>query len=166
MSALVPYKRIDLAIDACARAQVPLRIVGEGPELAYLRERADSTAEFLGVCADTEVRDLYRGALALLLPGEEDFGIAPVEAQACGRPVIAFARGGATETVRHGETGFLVDEATPEAFALALRRAVDNPLDPDAVRQNALRFSRKRYLSEMSSCIKETVMAQKGMARW
>ncbi len=166
VSALVPYKRIDLAIDACARAQVPLRIIGAGPELSYLQERADSTVEFLGVCTDTEIRDLYRGALAVLLPGEEDFGIAPVEAQACGRPVIALARGGVIETVRHGKTGFLVDESSPEAFTLALRRAIDNPLDPDAIRQNALRFSRKRYLSEMSRCIMETVMAKKGMARW
>ena len=166
VSALVPYKRVDLAIDACARAHVSLRIVGDGPELARLRARAGSTAEFRGVCADTEIRELYRGARAVLLPGEEDFGIVPVEAQACGRPVVALARGGATETVRDGETGFLVDEPTPEAFATALRRAIDDPLDPDAIRRDALRFSRTRYLNEMRDCIEETVMARGGTARW
>jgi len=110
VSALVPYKRIEVAIDACARANVPLKIAGDGPERSALERYARGRAEFLGRLSDDEIRTLYRRAAVVLLPGEEDFGIVPLEAQACGRPVVALGRGGALETVRHGETGLLVHE--------------------------------------------------------
>ena len=111
VSALVPYKRIDLAIEASRLSGVPLRIVGDGPERAALTQlaaAAGSDIQLLGSLSDVEIRDLYRRAAAVMLPGEEDFGIVPVEAQACGRPVVALARGGALETVidaRHGRLG-------------------------------------------------------------
>ncbi len=128
VSALVPYKRLDLAIDACRIARVPLKIVGDGPDRGMLERHAaaagrsgnhgsagpfHSQVEFLGRRTDEDVRELYRGAAVVILPGEEDFGIVPLEAQACGRPVVAYARGGAIETVVSGETGFLVDDAKP-----------------------------------------------------
>ena len=161
VSALVPYKRINLAIAACKEAGVPLKIVGDGPELDALRMQADSNVEFFGWCSDVKVRQLYREARAFLLPGEEDFGIAPVEAQACGRPVIALGTGGARETVIDGHSGFLVNEATHEALASAIRRAVDHPFDSCAIRRNALRFSRTRYQDAMRLCIEETVAGAK-----
>ena len=145
VSALVPYKRVDLALRACARAGVPLRIVGSGPELDRLRGIAGPGAEFLGAVTDEQVRREYRRAAAFLLPGAEDFGIAPVEAQACGCPVVALAEGGACETVVDGETGILVDESTPAAFADAVARIHDRPLDGAAARRQALRFSRERF---------------------
>ena len=163
VSALVPYKRVDLAIDACAAAGVPLRIVGDGPERGRLGAMAGPTVEFLGVRSDEEVRELYQGAAALLLPGEEDFGIAPVEAQSCGRPVVALSRGGARETVRHGTSGWLVDEPTPEAFATAIRRVTEQPLDGGVIRNDALRFSRRRYQDAMRACLEE--IADAGGAR-
>ncbi len=108
VSALVPYKRLDIAIEACRLARVPLRIVGQGPEEARLKQLAAGTpTEFLGWRTDSDVRDLYRSAAVVLLPGTEDFGIVPVEAQACGVPVVALAHGGACETVVDGVTGFL-----------------------------------------------------------
>ena len=165
VSALVPYKRLDLAIDACALANVPLRIVGDGPDRERLRARAGPSVEFLGVRSDEEIRDLYQGSAALLLPGEEDFGIAPVEAQACGRPVVALSRGGARETVRHGTSGWLVDELTPEAFATAIRRVTAQLLDAGAIRSDALRFSRRRYQDAMRVCLEETVTAR-GATEW
>ena len=123
VSALVPYKRIDLAIDAARLAGLPLRIVGEGPERDRLRAHAaESPVEFLGHQTNEQIRALYQGAAAVVLPGEEDFGIVPVEAQACGRPVVALGRGGALETVRDGVTGVLVAEPTAEAFAEASPR--------------------------------------------
>ena len=146
VSALVPYKRIDVAIDACRLAGVPLRIVGSGPEAAQAAGAAGPGVEFLGTCTDEEIRDLYREAGVVLLPGEEDFGIVPVEAQACGRPVVALARGGALETVVDGVTGVLVASESPEAFAAGIRRALDLPLGPGghpaargAVRPGAVR---------------------------
>src|SRR4051812_46568151 len=117
VSALVPYKRIDLAISACRLAGVPLTIAGDGPERASLERLAGPDVTFLGRRSDEEIRDLYRRSGVTLLPGEEDFGIVPLEAQACGRPVVALGRGGALETVVPGETGLLVDEAAPEAVA-------------------------------------------------
>ena len=97
VSALVPYKRVDLGIRACAEAGAPLRIIGDGPDLGRLRKIAGPGVEFLGPVSDEEVRQAYRSAAAMLLPGAEDFGIAPVEAQACGCPVVALAEGGACE---------------------------------------------------------------------
>src|SRR5207249_9935865 len=127
VSALVPYKRIDVAIDACRLARVSLTIVGGGPERARLQRLAtDSRADvtFLGRLSDEDVRDRYNRAALVLMPGEEDFGIAPLEAQACGRPVVALARGGALESIVAGQSGVLVDEPTPAAFADGIRRAL------------------------------------------
>ena len=145
VSALVPYKRIDLAIRACALAGAPLRIAGTGPELARLRESAGPSVEFLGSLSDEQVRTAYQKAAAVLLPGIEDFGIVPIEAQACGRPVIALAQGGACETVIDGSTGILVTESTDAAFAAAIDRVRRDRFDAIAIRRHALRFSRARF---------------------
>ena len=155
VSALVPYKRIDLAIDACRLAGVPLKIVGDGPERPRLERRAGSEVTFLGRLSDEEVRACYRRAPVVLLPGEEDFGIVPLEAQACGRPVVALARGGALETIVPEETGLLVDESTPTAFAGAISRAIDRRFDPRAIRRHAERFSRARFGDEMEAILNE-----------
>jgi glycosyltransferase involved in cell wall biosynthesis len=98
---------------------------------------------------------LYRRASVTLLPGEEDFGIVPLEAQACGRPVIALARGGTLETVVDGQTGTLVDEATPEAFADAIAATMDRSFDAHAIRAHAERFSRARFGDEITALIAE-----------
>jgi glycosyltransferase involved in cell wall biosynthesis len=153
VSALVPYKRIDLAIDACARAGVPLKIAGDGPERAALARRAPGEVEFLGRVSDEDIRDLYRRAAVVVLPGEEDFGIVPLEAQACGRPVVALGRGGACETVVGGETGLLVDEPSADAFADAIDRAVHRRFDSARIRQHAERFSRGRFGDEIEALI-------------
>ena len=145
VSALVPYKRVDLAIRACARAGVPLRIVGSGPEGARLRDMAGPDVEFLGTLPDEQVRTEYQRATAVLLPGVEDFGIAPVEAQACGRPVIALAEGGACETVIDGSTGVLVADATETAFAAGIDRVRQGQFDATVIRQHAVRFSTERF---------------------
>ncbi len=134
VSALVPYKRIDVAIEASHLSNMPLRIVGNGPErgaLMDLATRAGANVQFLGSLPDEAVRDEYRRAAAVLLPGEEDFGIVPVEAQACRTPVVALGRGGALETVIDGVTGVLVDESTPAAFAAGISRARQLRFDPD-----------------------------------
>jgi len=154
VSALVPYKLVDLAIEACRLARVPLTIAGDGPERARLeRLAAPGSVTFLGRQSDAALRELYRGAAVTLLPGEEDFGIVPVEAQACGTPVVALGRGGAVETVVQGTTGILVDEPSAPAFAGAITRATQTAFDPSAIRAHAERFSRERFVREISDLI-------------
>lgn len=162
VSALVPYKRIDLAIDATRRAGRTLRIVGEGPERARLEAERHPHVTFLGRLPDQAVREEYRQAAAVLLPAEEDFGIVPLEAQACGRPVVALGRGGALETVLDGETGVLVPDSDPDHWADALRRVDTLTLDPGTARRQAERFSRAVCLSRIKQVIDETVAAGAG----
>ena len=166
VSALVPYKRIDLAIEAAAMAGLPLRIAGDGPERDRLQALAgDGPVELLGRQSDEQIRDLYRGALAVVLPGEEDFGIVPVEAQACGRPVVALGRGGALETVRDGVTGVLVPEPTAEGFADAFRSLPGRWFNQDVIRAHAETFSRARFARQIQRVIEETAAAPEG-TRW
>ena len=147
VSALVPYKRIDIAINAAREARVPLKIVGTGPDLARLRELGGRDVEFCGHLPADRLRDAYRDAQAVVLPAEEDFGIVPVEAMACGRPVIALGRGGACESVEDVVSGFLVPEPTAGAFAEAMARARDREWDPQAIRARAERFGVDRFES-------------------
>ncbi|HXE80668.1 MAG TPA: glycosyltransferase [Vicinamibacterales bacterium] len=165
VSALVPYKRIDAAIEAARLAGVDLTIVGDGPDRRRLEAVAGPHVTFLGRRPDDEVRESYRSALALVLPGEEDFGIAPLEAQACGRPVVALARGGALETVVPNRTGVLVEEDTPAALAEGMRRLAAAAFDPAEIRAHAERFGRERFQREMKSLVDETLAAD-GAARW
>jgi glycosyltransferase involved in cell wall biosynthesis len=168
VSALVPYKRLELAIDASRQVNIPLKIVGEGTELPRLQALAGPTVEFLGRRTDEQVRDLYRGALAVLLPGEEDFGIVPVEAQACGRPVVALGLGGALETVVDGVTGVLVRDSQPASWAAALDRVASAPaaFTPEASRANAERFSRERFMHGLLAEARALVAAPPETARW
>ena len=159
VSALVPYKRIELAIEACARAGATLRIVGDGPGRRALERRAGGHVEFLGRVSDERIRDEYRRAAAVLLPGEEDFGIVPVEAQACGRPVVALARGGALETVIDGETGVLVREPDVDAFAEGLDRAARTRFDRERLRASAERFSQAAHVARLAAVIDDTLAA-------
>jgi glycosyltransferase involved in cell wall biosynthesis len=165
VSALVPYKRVELAIEACRRTGATLRIIGEGPDRARLEQAAGPGVEFLGRRTDEEIRDEYRRAAAVLLPGEEDFGIVPVEAQACGRPVVALARGGAVETVIPGETGVLFDTPTVESLSAALHDLARGSFDPLRIRRHAERFSRDRHLQQMGALIDEAAAAPAG-SRW
>jgi glycosyltransferase involved in cell wall biosynthesis len=162
VSALVPYKRVELAVQACRQAGVPLTVVGRGPEQERLQRLGGGQVEFRGWLSDEDVRDCYRQATAVLLPGVEDFGIVPVEAQACGTPVVALNAGGARETVVDGVTGALVGEPTAEAFADGLRRVMGSRIDRDAVRANAERFSRERFQAEFRAAVDETIAATRG----
>jgi glycosyltransferase involved in cell wall biosynthesis len=166
VSALVPYKRVDIAIEACASAGVKLRIVGHGPEWPALRALGGPHVEFLGTLPDEEVRECYRRASVVLLPGEEDFGIVPLEAQACGRPVVALGRGGALETVVDGRTGVLVPDPGADALADGIRRALATPFDLAVIRRHAEAFSRQRFATEISSVVRETVNAPGDAVTW
>jgi glycosyltransferase involved in cell wall biosynthesis len=159
VSALVPYKRVDLAMIAARQAGVALSIVGDGPERARLEGLASDDIRILGRRTDEEIRTLYRQSIAAVLPGEEDFGIVPVEAQACGRPVVALGRGGALDTVIDGESGVLVRDMSVEAFADGMRRAVETSWNSDRIRANAERFSRSQFEANIRHVVDETLEA-------
>lgn len=148
VSALVPYKRIELAVEAFNRLELPLVVVGRGPLRRSLERAAGPNVTFLGWLPDEEVRALLRQCRALIFPGEEDFGMVPVEALACGRPVIAYRRGGTLESVAEHETGLFFDEQTPECLADAVRRFEQASFDPAACRRRAEAFSKERFTRE------------------
>jgi glycosyltransferase involved in cell wall biosynthesis len=165
VSALVPYKRIDIAVQAFNRLRRPLVVIGVGPERPTLERQASSSITFLGWQPDAVVRDHYRRCEALIFPGEEDFGIVPLEAQACGKPVIAFGKGGALETVIplngagleatscRSPTGVFFYEASVDALcdAVAMCQRHATAFDPAGIRQNALRFDRPEFKARITT---------------
>ena len=165
VSALVPYKRVDLAMMAARRAGVGLTVVGGGPERANLERHVGDGVELVGWRTDEEIRSLYQSCVAAVLPGEEDFGIVPVEAQACGRPVVALGRGGALDTVIDGETGVLFPETTVESLAGGMRRAVSITWDSSRIRRHAETFSRARFVTAIERVVEDTLRAPAGQ-RW
>ena len=152
VSALVPYKAVDLAIEAFNRSGDRLVIVGEGPDAPRLRKLAGPRVTFEGWQPERSLRDYYAGCRAVIFPGEEDFGIVPLEAMATGKPVLAFARGGALETVidRDGlRTGVLFDEQTVGSLLSGLERLKQTQFEPLRLRQHALTFDREVYKRRM-----------------
>jgi glycosyltransferase involved in cell wall biosynthesis len=182
LSALVPYKRLDLAVSACNRLGRRLLVVGSGPESARLRSLAGPSVHFLGWQSASAVRDHLRRCRALLFPGEEDFGIVPVEAQACGTPVIAYGKGGATETViplngaelfagfGHAATEptgvwFAEQSAACLAEAIAEFERHQRDFDPAATRRQSLRFDLARFAQEIFSFLDEVAGKNEAAAR-
>jgi glycosyltransferase involved in cell wall biosynthesis len=153
VSALVPYKRAELAVETFNRLGARLLIVGSGPEEKRLKDRARLNIEFIGWQPDDKLRSYYAGCRALIFPGEEDFGIVPVEAMASGKPVIAFGRGGALETVVPGVTGSLFPEQTVSSLTAAVRAFDEARFSPQRIRAHALVFDREVYRRRMSAFI-------------
>ncbi len=146
VSALNPYKRVDLAVEAFNELRLPLKIIGYGPEGERLRRLAGPTVTLLGKCSDEEVAQRMARCRALVMPQEEDFGIVAVEAQAAGRPVIAYRAGGATETIVADQTGVFFNEQTPASLAEAVRRFAKMSFSKQQCVENAARFSTERFV--------------------
>jgi glycosyltransferase involved in cell wall biosynthesis len=155
VSRLIPYKRIDLAVEAFNRLGLPLVIAGSGRDAARLEKLAKPNVQFLGRVPDAELPDLMARCKAFIFPGREDFGITPVEAQASGRPVIAFGAGGALDTVIDGETGVLFAEQTVEAISAAVKRFNTLTFDPIAIRHHAEMFSTEAFQQKLTAFIEE-----------
>jgi len=168
VSALVPYKRIDIAVKAFGTANQKLVVVGNGPELNYLKTIASSNVSFVDNADDNAVVGYMKKCTALIFPGEEDFGIAPLEAQACGKPIIAFGKGGASETVvginqtpsiNSGPTGLFFYEQTPQALkeaVLTFENMIEK-FEPLKCRNNALKFDRPVFVKALSTYIISTM---------
>ena len=160
VSALVPYKRIDIAVKAFTTLGIPLVIAGSGSEEAKLKRLAGSNIRFTGYVPDAEIHSLYEGCRALVFPGEEDFGIVPVEAMSCGKPVLAYGRGGACETVVAGKTGLFFSEQSPESLAGAVADFERREFNAEAIRAHAMQFSRERFRQQISAFVSEKLTQQ------
>jgi len=154
---LAPYKRVDIVIEAFNKINKKLKIFGDGVDIGRLKKLAEGNdkIEFLGRVSDVEMAELYRNCLAFLNPQEEDFGITTVEAMASGRPVIAYRRGGATETVIENVTGVFFDKQTPEAIAEAAGNFDANKFDPSQIREHAQQYSMEKFKNSMKNFIDE-----------
>jgi len=155
VSALVPYKRIDIAIEAFNKLGKKLIIIGTGIEETKLKAKAKSNIEFLGWVNDDELKKYYEGCRAIIFPGEEDFGIVPVEAMACGKPVVAFRKGGAVETVAEGKTGLFFDEQNSESLVEKIRGFEKFQFDPLSIRKHAEQFDRDIFKKRIKDYVDE-----------
>ena len=157
VSRLIPYKRIDLAIRAFNQLGLPLVIAGAGRDRESLEALAGPTVTFLGYVPDDELPDLFARCRAYILPGVEDFCITPVQAQAAGRPVIAYGAGGVLDTVIEGETGAFFHELAPEALAAAVRAFDTAAIDPQVCTRNAARFDARVFKRELNAFIEKAI---------
>jgi glycosyltransferase involved in cell wall biosynthesis len=155
VSELMPHKRISVAVEAFARLGLPLVVVGDGPDARRLRRIAPNNIAFEGRVSDERAAQLFEGCRALVVTATEEFGIAAVEAQSAGRPVIAYAEGGALETVVEGETGTLFHPCRPEALAEAVRRFDADTVSPQACIDNAMRFDVSRFQAGLRAIVEE-----------
>ncbi len=153
VSAMVPYKRVDLAVAAYTKLGHPLKVVGIGSRLSELQATAGPNVEFLGWQSDDAVLELYRTCRMLIFTGEEDFGIVPLEAQACGRPVVAYGRGGALETVSDGVSGIFFSEQTVDGLIDGVKRCADQKWDPRAIRQHAEQFGTANFIAGLADSL-------------
>jgi glycosyltransferase involved in cell wall biosynthesis len=151
---------VDLAVAACARLGRTLKVAGAGRALDAVQAAAGAGTQFLGKVSEQERDRLLGGARALLFPGEEDFGIVPVEAQAAGVPVIAYGVGGAAESVLDGRTGVLFGEQSVAGLAAAIERFEALELDAELIRENAMRFGQDRFRAEMADVIERALAAR------
>lgn len=149
VSALVPYKRVDLAVRLYSERNWPLKVVGIGGDLPKIKAIAGQSVEILEWQTREAIRELYRTCRCLVFPGEEDFGIVPVEAQACGAPIVAYGHGGTLETVRDGVSGIFFKSQTADSLAAAVEQLARRKWDRDAIRAHAEQFSTQRFIDAL-----------------
>lgn len=159
LSRLLRYKRVDLAILAARRLGVPAVIAGEGPDARRLRSMAGESVQLLGRVADEDLPAIFAGARAFFLGGEEDFGITPLEANAAGRPVVAFGQGGALETVVDGVTGRLFAKQDEASATAAVSEVLSAPWDPQSLANHAARFAPDRFVTEIDEVVNDLLRA-------
>ncbi len=161
VSALVPYKKVDLAVRAYTRSGYTLKIMGAGSGLDALKAIAGPNIKFLGRQDDEVLRDHYRRCRFFIFPGEEDYGITPVEAMACGTPVIAYAKGGVTETVLHAQTGWFFHEQTEDELIAAVETAARRSWDSARIRKRAEEFDVATFLDGMAEAVRSELPTDK-----
>ncbi len=153
VSSMVPYKKVDIAVKAFNSSGKKLRVIGSGPELNYLKKIAKGNIEFFEWCKKETLRKNYRKCRALIFPGKEDFGIVPVEAMACGAPVLAYNEGGATESVVGGETGLFFDRQSPQDLNKVIQNFEKKSFNRQEIRTRAEKFSEESFRSKIEEFI-------------
>lgn len=166
LSRLQEYKRIDVAVEAFNKNGLPLVIIGDGPEREKLEKMANSNIKFLGRQSDDVIKEYYAKCRAFIFPGEEDFGITPLEAQACGRPVIAYGKGGALETVVNNLTGVFFEEQTATSLNEAIEKFNEMKFDKNEIRKHAETFDESIFKVKMQNYINECYKDFKKSKQW
>ncbi|MBU0458278.1 glycosyltransferase [Patescibacteria group bacterium] len=155
VSTLVPYKRIDIAIEAANKGNLKLKIVGDGPDKSRLEKLACPTVEFLGYNNHDEIKELYKNAHATIFPGDEDFGLVPIESMSQGTPVIAYKKGGALETVTEGVTGLFFKNPTADSLLAVAKKLESYNFDFNKLKSQAEKFSSERFEEEITKAVDE-----------
>ncbi|TSD02141.1 MAG: group 1 glycosyl transferase [Parcubacteria group bacterium Athens0714_26] len=153
---LLPYKRFDIAIEAFNKLEMPLKIIGSGPDKRKLKKMANWNIEFLGELSSEKLKEYYQNCKALIFPQEEDFGIVALEAMACGRPIIAYRGGGALESVLEGKTGVFFDEQNMESLVEAVKKFQPQKFDSSFIRQHALKFDKEIFKKKIKDFIEKS----------
>lgn len=152
---LLPYKRFDIAIKAFNILDIPLKIIGDGPQMKKLKKLANWNIEFLNELSSDKLREYYQNCQALIFPQEEDFGIVALEVMACGKPVIAFRGGGALESIKEGETGVFFDEQTVDSLINAVKNFNSSKFNPLKIRQHALKFDKEIFKKKIKDFVEK-----------
>ncbi|MCK5466715.1 glycosyltransferase [Candidatus Parcubacteria bacterium] len=158
VSRLSPYKKIDIAIEAFNKLELPLVIIGEGEDKKRLEKIANKNIEFLGFQSEERLAQYYKNCYAFIFPGEDDFGITPIEAMSFGKPVLAYRKGGVLETIAEGETGEFFDDPIPEILADGVRRMKNNynKYNSEEIKKQAEKFSEERFREKMKDFVENT----------
>jgi glycosyltransferase involved in cell wall biosynthesis len=157
VSRLIPYKRVDLAVAACTKLNLPLTVVGDGSEMEKLKAMAGPSIRFTGRLTDQGVARELSEASAFIFTAEEDFGLTPLEAMASGIPVLAYGKGGARETVVHGQTGTFFNEQSVNALVEALKKFDPSAYDPEALRSYALEFDQSVFIKNIKKFVEDKI---------
>jgi len=160
LSRVVSWKKLDVAVEACSRLRFPLKVAGDGPDLERLKGLAGNSVEFIGYISPEKIESLIKNCIALINTQAEDFGLVPLEGMACGKPVIAYKKGGALETVVEGETGEFFDEQTPESLIELLKKFNPKNYRPEACRKQAEKFDKKIFVKKIASLVNSVYLKE------
>lgn len=157
VSRLIPYKKVDLAVKAFNKLGLPLKIIGDGPQYKKLKSKAKSNIEFLGSVYGESLTNYYKNCRAFILPQKEDFGIAPIEAMACGKPVLAYKKGGALDYLQEGVNGAFFTEQSPKCLQEAIKKIEKSKFKPEKIKKSVEKFDKKSFRDKIKKEVADKI---------